>query len=199
MIIGELKMIYAREVMSDEYITYDQMNLIIAFQKLWSKLAVLIRTYIKASIYETPNYKYVGNSLLELPAELYNLFLLFYGLEAAENVKQIFTDFIATTMEVVELKKYGDKVLTNDKIIQWYTDADKIANYLSRINIYWDEEQWKYLLYQYIKLKLDEIDAVINGEDETELKLYNTIENINFIMANYMGRGIIASQQLPPV
>lgn len=188
-------MIHSRETRTDEYITYDQMNILITIQKIWIKIAVLLRTYIKAAIYDTPNLKSIGDSLLKLPDEAYNIFIIFYGPEIAEDIKNLLSDFIETIMAVVENKKYGDDILTSSKTIELYQTADKIASYLPRINIYWDEEQWKYLLYQYIRLTISEIDAVINEDEQAETQIYTALENLNFIIANYIARGIIASQQ----
>lgn len=189
-------MIYKREKsQSKDYISYDQMNIIITMQKMWFKIAIMIRAYIKASIYETRNLKSIAHTLSNLPSEVYDIAIVFYGPEAAEQLKNLLSDFIKTTLEIVEAKKYGDKVLANSKIIKLYKIADKISSFLARLNIYWSEEQWKYLLYQYIKLKIAEIDAVIDEDDEAEKEIFDKIETINFLMANYMGRGIIASQQ----
>ncbi len=188
-------MISAREIRTDEYISYDQMNVLVSIQKLWFKLGVLARTYINAAVYNTPNLQSVSTSLLDLPQEAYNLFILFYGPDIAENIKGLLFDFIATMIEVIDNKTYGDKTLSDLKIIQWYQNADKLSSYLSRINVYWDEEQWKYLLYQYIRLTINQIESAMNVDNQVERQIYTAIENLNFIIANYMGRGIIASQQ----
>ncbi|QSX06563.1 hypothetical protein JYG23_03650 [Sedimentibacter sp. zth1] len=187
------------KLQSEKYLTYDQMNIIIAVQKMWFKLAILVREYIRASIYDTRNLKAVTNNLLDLPSEAYNIFSIFYGTEIAQNVYNLFSDFIKSTMGVIEAMKFGDKVLTNSRIIKWYQDADELSSFLARINIYWDEDQWKYFLYQYIKIKTDEIKAVVDENDEVEMELFDMVENINFLMANYMGRGLISSslQQIP--
>lgn len=75
--------------------------------------------------------------------------------------------------------------------------ADKVAAYLARINIYWDEEQWKYLLYKFIKLRIDLINSIINNQWDVGFELQDRIDDIIIVMANYMARGIIALQQTP--
>jgi len=59
--------------------------------------------------------------------------------------------------------------------------------------LYWSKVQWRFLLYSYIKIKTDEIHAVVKGNHEEEMKIYKEIENINFLIANYLARGIISS------
>ncbi|WP_206459018.1 hypothetical protein [Anaerovorax sp. IOR16] len=181
------------ETTQNNYLTYDQVNIIIAFQKLWLDLASWMRTYIKAAIYDTRNLQSVKNYLLYLPTEFYNTFNIFYGTVAAQRLMNIMTEFITSAMKVVEAIKFGDSVLTDSRIIEWYGVADKLSSFLARTNVYWDENQWKYLLYQYIKLKINEINAITNDNYEEEILNYNSIEDIIFLIASYMARGIISS------
>lgn len=181
------------EVQNGKYLTYDQVNILTAAQKIWFKIAILVREYIKAAIYDTPNLKSLTNDLYNLPSEAYELFSIFYGSKDARNVENLLFDFIRKTMEVVEAMNFGDKVLTDTRVIKLYRSADKLASFLASINPYWDINQLKYLLYEYIKFKIKEIYIVIEGNDEEELKIFKEVENINFLFANYIGRGLIAS------
>ncbi|WP_324823795.1 hypothetical protein [Sinanaerobacter sp. ZZT-01] len=178
---------------NENYLTYDQVNIIIAFQKLWLDLASWMRSYIKAEIYDTKNLQSVKNYLLTLPSEFYDTFSIFYGTIPAQRIMDLMSEFIKSGMKVVESLKYGDSLLADSRTIEWYKIADDLSSFLARTNIYWDENQWKYLLYQYIKLKIEEINAIINDNYEEEIKLYNSIEDIVFLMASYMARGIISS------
>lgn len=188
-----------QEAPNEKYITYDQMNIIIAFEKLWLKIAIWIRTYIRSVIFDTRDKNSIANYLIALPNEFYPIFSLFYGTTVAQNIVNLLVDFIKSSIEVVEYMKYGESELANSSIIKWYQTADKLSSYLARINIYWDEYQWKFLLYQYIKLKIDGINAIIQDDYKKEVELYNMLDNIIFLMGSYMARGIISSssQQIP--
>lgn len=180
------------------YMTYSQFNIIIAVQKLWFKISILVREYTKAAIFDTPNLKSISNNILiDLPSEVYELFSIFYGTINGQILKDLFSDFIKSMMAVVEAIKYGDKILINSTVINWYQSADKIASFLGSVNVFWDESQWRYLLYEYIKLRINEITALANGDYEQDMEQLNTIENVSFLMASYMGRGIIASNLQP--
>ena len=188
-------MIYKAEQESpnESYITYDQMNIIIAFEKLWLKIAIWIRTYIRSVIYDTRDKNSVANYLITLPYEFYPIFSMFYGTTVAQNIVNLLVDFIKSAIEVVEFMKYGENGLVNSSTIKWYQAADNLSTYLARINIYWDESQWKFLLYQYIKIKIDGINAIIQDDYEKEVELYNMVDNVVFLMGSYMARGIISS------
>jgi hypothetical protein len=178
--------------LKDNYLTYEQVNILIAVEKMWIKLALWIRLYINAVIYDNPNLKSVSSHMADIPSVFYDLFSMFFGTEIAQNVKNLMWDFIKSMMGVVESIKYGDNVLANSRIIEWYQTADKISEFLPKINIYWDENHWKYLLYQYIRIKIDEIQAAVSGNDEVAMELYNMSETISFLITDYLGRGIIS-------
>ncbi len=184
---------FEQEITNNKYLTYGQMNIIFSFQKLWLKVAIWIRTYIRSVIYDTRDKKHVANYLISLPNEFYPTFNMFYGSNIAQNITDLLLDFIKSAMELVEFKKYGESDLTNLRILKWYQSADKLSSYLSKINVYWDENQWKFLLYQYIKLKSYGISALVNNDYIQDVNQYNIIDNIIFIMGSYMARGIIAS------
>jgi len=69
-----------------------------------------------------------------------------------------------------------------------------LAVFLARINIFWDAEHWREHLNIYIRTKIEEMIAAVSGQDEREIIIYDSIEDHCIIMANYMSRGIIASQ-----
>ncbi len=181
-----------QEIPNENYITYEQMNIIIVFQKLWLKIAIWFRTYMRSAIYDTRDKSHVVNYLTILPHEFYPMFNMFYGSTIAQNITDLITNFIKAAIEVVEYKRYGEGGLTNSSIFEWYQSADKLSSYLARVNVYWDENQWKFLLYQYIRLKSDGISALVNDDYDKEVELYNMIDNIIFLMGSYMARGIIS-------
>lgn len=179
------------EILNEECITYDQMMILIDFQKLWFKIAVWVRIYIRAAIYNTPNKEAVTDYLLEIPNEAYSIFTRYYSSKEADTIKELLTAFIEAIMETIEAMRYGNEVLINSKISKLYQSANKMSSYLASINEYWDEEEWQNLFYKYISIKIDEVNAVINDDYEEEIRLYNMVEDVNYSMAEYMAEGII--------
>lgn len=188
-------MIYRMEldISNQKYLTLEQMNIIISFQKLWVKLGYWIRIYIRSSIFDTPDKKEVSNYLMSLPNEFYPIFSMFYGPEITQNLIDLLLNFIKSAIKVIDYKKYGESGLANSSIIEWYQSADKLSSKLAEINVYWDENQWKSLLYQYIKFKTDKISAIVSGNYVNDFNIYDTIDNVIFLMGSYMARGIISS------
>ena len=91
--------------------------------------------------------------------------------------------------------KDNNQEQVNTNMVQWYQCAGEIAKFLSSINVYWDENQWRNLLSQYIRMKVDEIMAMMNGEYGRQIVLYQSMEDSMFIIGSYMARGILAMSQ----
>lgn len=185
-------MIYKQEIPSERYLTLEQMNIINTFQRLWAKIGYWIRIYVRSTVFDSPDKKVITNYLTSLPNEFYSIFNMFFGFEITQNITNLILNFIKSAMKVIEYKSYGESWLANSSITEWYQSADELASYLAKINVYWDENQWKYILYQYIKLKTDDIGSVVNSNYEENIERYNTIDDIVFLMGSYMARGIIS-------
>lgn len=174
-------------------ITFEQLNTIITFQRLWTYIAVWMRSFIQSTVFNTPNLKAVSDKLYSLPLDFYDIFSSYYGTQYARQFVNLLSNFIMSGMRLVEGMKSNDQELVNASTVQWYQAADQMAQFFTSINIFWDYNQWRYLLYQYIRAKIDELIAITSGDYSREAEMFETIEDITFIIGNYMARGLIST------
>lgn len=176
-------------------LTFEQVNTITAFQRLWAHMVHWTRSFILSSVYNLANLKPITDKLYSTPLDFYGIFASYYGTENSEHFVTLLSNFVMACIRMMEGLRNGDQALVDASARQWYDSADQIAAFLSSINVYWDETQWKNLLYQYIQMKIDEIMATIQGDYNREIALYEIMENLAIIMGSYMARGIIAVSQ----
>ena len=50
-----------------------------------------------------------------------------------ENKKDILFNFMLAEMNVIESLKYGDKILTSERIIKWYEIADELSKQIADV------------------------------------------------------------------
>lgn len=174
-------------------ITYEQMNTIITFLRHWTNIASWTRAYLRATVYDLPYLNATFNQLYNIPSEFYNSISIFYGTKIAQEFINLLSNFTMSEMRLIEGMNSGDQELVNTNTTQLYQNAGELASFLSKINVYWDEDIWKNFLYQYIKMTIDEIIALMGGNFEQEIAIYNSLEDITVLMGSYMARGIIAS------
>lgn len=176
-----------------QYLTYEQMNVIITYQKLWSQLAVWMRNFIYGNLEDSDSLPAVANELFQtLPLNFYYAFRIFYGPEISQVFLNNLTKFLANAWELVNAYKSNDASAIDTSTMQWYQSVDDLASFLASVNIYWSNDQWKNLLYQYIRSVIQEIIAVKGKHYDEEIKIYNNVEDLTDLMGSYMARGIIS-------
>lgn len=181
------------------YLTYEQMNILFNYQRLWTQLATWMRSFIFSTFEESENLPAVTTRLFEkLLLDFYNAFRIFYGVDLSQQFLNALTKFLSNAWQLVNAYKNDDTSLINSSTIQWYQSADELARFLAQVNFYWNEGQWRNLFYQYIRLKIQEIIAIRGGNYEQEIEIYDRIEDLTTIMGSYMARGIIARNIFAP-
>lgn len=174
--------------------TFEQLNIISLFQRLFTQLAVFMRGYINASAHNQPGLTENSERLMKVPTDFRNAFLLFYGPEIADRMTNLMTNFIAMATNIAEGYASDSEALLNQSTQNWYRSVDEFAAFLASINLFWIEEQWKNLLYQYVQLKLNMIGALFAGDYEQEIQVYERVFDLTSIMGTYMARGLIARE-----
>ncbi|HWQ79730.1 MAG TPA: hypothetical protein VN381_12970 [Anaerovoracaceae bacterium] len=176
-------------------LTFEQVNMITAFERLWVQIAHWTRALIKTYIFNLPNLNAVSDKLYSLPWNFYNILSCYFGSENSRTFIDLLLAFIYSGVRTLEGMRNEDQELVSASTKQWYKDADQLSLFLSSLNVYWDESQWKNFFYQYIQNRVEEIKAVINGDFARDNELYDFIENLTVLMGSYMARGIISISQ----
>jgi len=182
-----------------EHISYEQMNTIFSIEKLWVDLSFWIRDLSLSTNYNLPNLHATTNQVMNvMPMKFYNSLRVFYGPEIAQLFLNNLTNLLANILHLMNAYKEYDKSAVDSSTVQLYQSADTFADLLSRINIYWDKNQWKYLFRQYAKLNISQI-VVIAGQSnnhDLEMNLFYQIQDLSLIEGSYMARGIIADKSV---
>lgn len=176
------------------YLSFEQMNIIISFRRLWQQLAMWMKTLLMSIIGNLGNKMAVTDRLfVGVPTQFFDVFSVFYGPQLSQQFRNLLANFIQNGWMLMEAINNKDTEAANTNTVQWYKSADEIATFLARINVvYWDEILWNRHLYQFIRIYIDEMTAAAGGDYQKEVELYDSIEDLAYLMGNYMARGIIA-------
>lgn len=176
-------------------LTFEQINMITTFERLWIQIAQWKRSFIQSYIFDLPNLSAVSDKLYSLPWNFYDILSCYFGNENSRTFVDILTSFIYSGALTLESMRNGDQARVSGSAEQWYENAGRLAAFLSSLSVYWDKSQWENLFYQYIQKKVEEITAIMNGDFTRDNELYDFIENLAVLMGSYMGRGILAISQ----
>lgn len=176
------------------YLTFEQMNTIFTFQSLWIDYSFWMRSLVNSSVFGLPDFQLISNQLFTtLPENLFYSFRLFYGPEISQHFLNYFTHFTASYLQLINSYKNNETDAINASTAQWYQSSDQLSEFLSRINVYWDYNQWKNLFDQFIKLNIDQLVSIRSGNYEQAVNIFYNIQYLAQILGTYMARGIISS------
>jgi hypothetical protein len=177
----------------DQYLTQEQMNIIINSQRLWLELAFTIRNLMMAVIRDPERTQSAANRLYNIvETNFYNYLRLFYGPDVAQQLVNYLSNFITYMWRLFEGISTNNTEEMNSNVVKLYENADQVSSYLASINLYWNEQQWKDFLYQSIRVTIDEAMALASKDFEKEYQIFNRLSDLATLMGDYTARGIIA-------
>lgn len=174
--------------------TFEELNLIESIQALWIQYVMWERSLLLAQAFKSPDFSAVQNRVYRIPMEFYNTLRIFYGNTLAQQFLNYIQRRLIIERDLMNGFLTNDQNAVNSATQQLYENADEIASFLGQTP-YWEESQWKTFLYQDISLFISEAIAVLSGEYEREIGIYESILNNASEIGRYMAFGLIESSR----
>lgn len=182
-----------------DHLTYEDVNLLLRTQKLWVELILWMRNLFHSAFEDLPQAAVIARVFQQLPLDFFNEFSRHFGPVESQQFLNLLTRLIAVNWQMVNSYKENNQAAIDESIIQWYRVADEMADFLAGVNPYWDEEQIRNMLYEYIQLKIQEIMAFLSGDYELEMQIFDELKNKVIRISASLASGIIARRpQRPP-
>lgn len=168
----------------------NQLQLNNTLRKLWSDHIFWTRLFINSTVFGTGDLEFVTNRLLQNPVDFAKALSPYYGEQNANEFQKLLTDHLTIAAQLVNAAKDGDTNAVGILEKEWYKNASDIAEFLGRINPFWDTSLWKQMLDEHLKLTENEAVQVLNGEYKQSITTFDMIYNQALKMADEMTRGI---------
>ena len=175
----------------NKYITYGQMNLINDFRELWSELIVWFRSFMVSTVTGFGNINSINNQLYGIPEKLKEKLQPFLGVEWAEQAQQLFLMYIVQAQNVITAIINKDQQAGDAAAVALYGVADELADFLARINPYWNKGQWQNLMYQLNEMGIAETMAMVSGDYDTEINIRSRLLKHALLLGDYMASGVM--------
>jgi len=172
-------------------ISRSQVNLINEMRLLWEQHITWTRVAINGIIENSLDLDDTVERLLRNPIDFANILKPFYGDENAD----IFSDLIKNNLVIVEqliaTAKVGDEKAIDEFDKNWFSNADKIAAFLSSINPFLCKKDWITMLYGYLKMTKSEVINILAKNYSESIDVYDKIEQLALKMADIIVDGIV--------
>lgn len=180
-----------------DYLTYAQMNLINDIRYNVFQLVMWQRSLVNVIASNLKSIEAVTRKIHTLPELFYNSIRPYMGEQMAQEYQNLFFQHILIFTNIIYGLKTGDRQEVDKNVAAWYENADAFSEFMARNNLYWNREQWRMLMYQYLELTLRETVALLSEDYETGISTYDRLQELSQIIADYISRGLM--QNLKPV
>ena len=177
-------------------LTLEQFNVLNNIISLWQRYVMWRRALFLSKLEQSPNTNAVEERLNQVPVDFYNTLRVFFGERLAEQFLTTFQSYTIIQTKLMNALINGDQEAVNEFARDLYAKADDLASLLSNLP-YWQQDQWKALLYQDISASLTEYRAAMTGEYELEISIFERILLNASEIAEYMSQGIFYAGQNP--
>ncbi|HZK01851.1 MAG TPA: hypothetical protein VFC96_03210 [Anaerovoracaceae bacterium] len=174
-------------------ITIGQLNLIKEIRRFWEQQVMWMRFYIQSAIRNDPDMTVVLQRLFANSQDFFYLLLVFFGRAAAERFASFITAHMSRIVALIDAMKNNDQAAINQLTVELNQNANNFAAFLGQMNPFWEERQWRQLLQSFVGQTIDEIVAIMAGQYEEGVRIFDNIENIAYEIADYLAKGIISS------
>ena len=172
-------------------ITYGQMNLKNDMRLLMSQLAHLSQSYMASAFSGFGNSEAVARKLYGLPLKFKAKAELIFGLPLGEELVTLLSLHVVHLQSLVSALIQDNMEAAEYSAKQLCKNGEDISAYYSKINPFWDEDQWKSLQNAYCNTLIQNAYALKNRDFEEELEIFDRLLFYALQMGDYLADGII--------
>lgn len=180
-----------KEEQKNECIKESAANFAFKERRLWIDHVSWTRDYIISALNNLPNKDAVLERLLKNQEDIGNSLKPYYGNEAGDKVTELLKEHITLAGKVVAAAKESNKEDLEKYSKLWYENADKIADYLAKLNPHWSKPVLKDLLYKHLQLLTEQVAAMLSKDWAKDINAYDRGEDHIIKLADAISYGII--------
>lgn len=181
----------------DDFDEFDAMlpDLMDYFHTLWGQHVMWTRMVMLGIIFDLPDLQFTTERLLRNARDFAEGIRIYYGDEAAQAFEDLFRNHITIAAEFVTAAKNNDEAAMEEIWQRWVDNANRIAEFLGRINPNWSVEDWNAMLLEHLQLLADNAMLMLEQNYQASIEGFDDIYNQAMEMADMMAEGI--AEQFP--
>jgi hypothetical protein len=189
---------------NEQCITYSQMSLIFNMRIFWRRLTTWVRIYIIS--------RYLGiGTAEELFERLYlenlnfgDMLRVFFSRSISDRYSQLLNQFSIGLRELITSLIQEDIDTARQNIDRLLQNADERAAFLSSINPYFNEAEWRDLLITYLQDTIQEANLFASEDYRMDIEYFDRIMDLTNTMGDTFAEALYdyitsgATNTLPP-
>jgi len=176
-------------------LSFEDLNIIDTIQELWMQYIMWERSLLMTLAFNHPNLEFILSRIYRVPLDFYNTLRVFYGTRVAQQMLDYLQSRINSEIGLIDAMIQGDESAVDAYMADLYRTTDELAEFFGQFP-YWDASEWKSLLYRDVGLFIDEIRALISGDYEREIIIFEIMMDNASAIGRFMAAGILASSMI---
>jgi hypothetical protein len=160
-------------------------------RKLWSDHVFWTRDYIVAALGDLPEQQAAASRLMKNQEDIGSAVGTYYGKEAGDKLTSLLKDHISIAVELVSAAKTGDKAGQEKADKKWHTNAEDIAEFLSKANPNWPRKTLEDMMNMHLSTTTNEVVARLNKNWAEDIAAFDAVYDHILTMADALSDGII--------
>lgn len=157
----------------------------------WSQHVYWTRMLLISIVEKLNDQHDVTERLLRNPADIANVFAVYYPEEVAKTIEELLTEHLQIFAALITAMRDKETALSDHLSRQWYLNADEMAKAFSSINPAFEREEIQTMLYDHLDLTIHELEMRLVGDYAGDITTFDMVEQEVLAMADYFSQGII--------
>ena len=163
-----------------------------AMRKLWEDHITWTLIFIISAAADLPDKAAATDRLLQNQVDLGNAIKPYYGDAAGNELTALLKEHITTAAEIVTAAKAGDKAKQDNATKRWFTNADQIADFLSKANPKnWSQAEMRKMMRDHLTVTTEEVVARLQSNWAADIAAYAKVHEQILHMADMLTQGVV--------
>lgn len=174
-------------------LTAAQANLLFRSRMIWRDIASWVGLYSMVSYLDgDPSLlATIKDKIMDIPLEYINVLRTYFGDAAADKYSNMLLQYVSLLLSIIDAYKSGDVDAINKYTREILKNMDERAEYLSKINPFWQKDIAKNLIYNFTILLINEAVSFLSKDFKMTVALFERVTNHTTAMGDFVTEGLI--------
>jgi hypothetical protein len=169
-----------------------QITLINQMRLAWEQHVYWTRLLLISIAEKLKDLPETADRLLRNPQDIANIFMPFYGAQAAQTISALLTEHLQIGAKLITALRDNKKEEADALNKEWYINADKMAEAFNSLNPqFYNREELRQMLYKHLELTTKEVAARLAGNYREDIEAFDKVEKEALMMADYFTSGLM--------
>ncbi|HML36996.1 MAG TPA: hypothetical protein PKA19_06215 [Bacillota bacterium] len=176
--------------LTEQCITYSQMNLISNARIFYRRLAIWTRAYIISRYFGIGNAEELFGRFYLEALSAGDLLKIIFGRENAERYSQIVSQFAIIVRDLITAQLEGDTEGVARNVDRLFQNAETRSDFLASINPYWEGDRESEDLENFIGTLIEMANFLAAGDSSGDIALYGRLMDMANRIGDDLGQGL---------